>query len=236
MYLNDLHPEQLVTILAYVGSEHMEFNTMVEETGASKGIIHLAPILRNEKPVSFSGKSIQTHLLAFFDEQIPHVFRNVHLTLTRRDRESVWYTVTASAASVPYNRRRYYRCYIGLDSVVRIGAHRAAHNAIIKDLSIGGFGFVVSPDVECSIGEMVHFSLSERIPEVSKVFSFSIYGIIVNKRELENGNIVCGCRMTSNPANIDSYIATKERLRLQKERSAAAASFANDIRQKGRQI
>lgn len=225
MFLNNLHPEQLVTILAYVGSEHIEFNTMVEDVGLNKNTIHLAPILRDGKPVSFNGKSIQTHLLAFFDQQIPHIFRNVHLVLTRRDKESVWYTVTASTTSVPYNRRRYYRCYIGLDAVVQIGAHRAAHDAIIKDLSIGGFAFVVSSDVSCSIGEMVHFHLSERIHETSQLFTFSIYGIIVNKRELENGNVVCGCRMTSNPANIDSYIATKERLRLQKERSAASASF-----------
>lgn len=225
MHLNDLHPEQLVTILAYVGSEHMEFNTMVEDVGSDKNTIHLAPILRDEKPVSFNGKSIQTHLLAFFDDQIPHIFRNVRLVLTRRDKENVWYTATASTTSVPYNRRRYYRCYIGLDAVVRIGAHRAPHDAIIKDLSIGGFGFTVSSDVNCAIGDMVHFTLSERIQEVSKVFSFNIYGIIVNKRELENGNVVCGCRMTSNPSNIDSYIAIKERLRLQKERSTATASF-----------
>ncbi len=225
MHLNELQPEQLVTILAYVGSEHMEFNTMVEDVGSDKNTIHLAPILRDGKPVSFNGKAIQTHLLAFFDQQIPHIFRNVRLVLTRRDKESVWYTATASTTSVPYNRRRYYRCYIGLDAVVRIGAHRAPHDAIIKDLSIGGFGFTVSSDVNCAIGDMVHFTLSERIQEISKVFSFNIYGIIVNKRELENGNVVCGCRMTSNPANIDSYIAIKERLRLQKERSAATASF-----------
>ena len=225
MHLNELKPEQLVTILAYVGSEHMEFNTMVEDVSSDKNTIHLAPILRDEKPVSFNGKAIQTHLLAFFDQQIPHIFRNVRLVLTRRDKESVWYTATASTTSVPYNRRRYYRCYIGLDAVVRIGAHRAPHDAIIKDLSIGGFGFTVSSDVNCAIGDMVHFTLSERIQEVSKVFSFNIYGIIVNKRELENGNVVCGCRMTSNPSNIDSYIAIKERLRLQKERSTATASF-----------
>lgn len=225
MYLNELHPEQLVTILAYVGNEHMEFNTMVEDTGSDKNSIHLAPIMRNDKPVSFNGSSIQTHLLVFFDDQIPHIFRNVHLTLTRHGKNTVWYTAKVSTTSVPYNRRRYYRCYIGLEAVVQIGAHRSAHDAIIKDLSIGGFAFTVSSDVNCSIGDMVHFTLNERIPEAARVFAFSVYGLIVNKREMENGRIVCGCRMTSNPANIDAYIATKERLRLQKERNAAAVSF-----------
>lgn len=225
MYLNELHPEQLVTILAYVGNEHMEFNTMVEDTGSDKDIIHLAPIMRNGKPVSFNGSSIQTHLLAFFDDQVPHIFRNVHLALTRHDDGTICYLAKVSTTSVPYNRRRYYRCYIGLDIAVQIGAHRSSHDAFIKNLSIDGFAFVVSSEVICSIGDTVHFTLDEQIPKSTQNFHFSIHGVIVNKHAVKNGKVICGCRMTSNPTNINIYIATKERLRLQNERNGAAGSF-----------
>lgn len=221
MRLDELQTGQHVTILASVGNEQLEFSTTVEEINTKKHSIYLAPVLKDEKAVSFNG-NIQTHLLVYIDEQIPHIFRNVRIMLIRRGKGEICYTVTASTTSVRYNRRRHFRCYIGIEATVMVGVHRAPYDAIIKDLSISGFCFTVDSDKKCAIGDMVHFVLNERLPELMKNFSFNIYGIIVNRRELENGKTVCGCRITSNTAGIDSYIAMKERLRLQKTRGNAA--------------
>ncbi|MBO5278083.1 MAG: PilZ domain-containing protein [Lachnospiraceae bacterium] len=221
MRLDELQQEQKVTILASVGNEQLEFSSTVEDVNPQRHCVYLAPVLKNEKPVSFSGTP--THLLIYIDEQVPHIFRNVHITLVRRSKGEICYAVTASTTSVKYNRRRHFRCYIGIETTVMVGVHRAPYDAIIKDLSISGFGFTVDSDKECAIGDMVHFVLNERFPELMKNFSFNIYGIIVNRRELESGKTVCGCRITSNTAGIDAYIAMKERLRLQKERGNAVS-------------
>lgn len=228
MRLDELQEGQEVTILASVGNEQLDFTTTVEEVNTKKHCIYLAPILKDDKPISFRGNFVHTHLFVSLEEQIPHIFRNVQILLVRRNNDEICYNVTASTTSVKHNRRRHFRCYIGQETTFTVGTHRAPYLGILKDISISGFCFTVDSDKACAIGDMVHFKYNERIPEVMKVYNFNIYGIIVNIRELENGRTLCGCRITSNPAGIDSYIATKERLRLQKARSTAQPTLPHE--------
>lgn len=219
MRLEELEQGQLVTILVSFDKKYMEFNTMIEEVNQKKRLVYASPVMRNDKPVSFKSSSVRTHLLIFFRDRTPQIFRNVSIQLTGRDRDSVWYAISASTASLDFNRRKSYRCYIGEDITVMIGKHRTTYKAILRDLSAGGFSFSMETSKkDCKVGSMVHFVLNDFLDEIKERFSFSIYGIIVSKRELENNRMAYGCRITSSTRGIDSYIAKKERVRLQKTR------------------
>lgn len=226
MNLEELQPGLLATIIVSLGQKHMEFNTMIEEVNAKKKTAYIPPVLKDDKPISFNSNTVQTHLLVFFPDRTPQVFRNVKILLARRDRESLCYTVTSTSSSVDYNRRKHYRCYIGLDTTIMVGAHHSAYDAVLKDLSIGGFSFTMDSYLQCSVGDMVHFVLKEYIDELKENFQFSIYGIVVEARLLENDKTIYGCRITSNAYGIDSYIAKKERLRLQKTRGSLSSRSA----------
>ncbi len=223
MTIEELYQGQLAIIVVSFGQEHMEFNTMIEDINPKKKLIYTDPILRDDKPVSFGSSAVQTHLIVFFEDRAPQIFRNVQIHLTRRDKESLWYTIIAPTTSVEYNRRKHYRCYIGEDTSVMIGKHHTTYDAVLKDLSYGGFSFSIETERSCEIGDMVHFVLQDYIPELKERFSFSIYGIVVTKRDIENDRSVYGCRITSNTYGIDTYIAKKERVRLQKSRGGLSA-------------
>lgn len=227
MNLDELQPGQLATIIVSYGKEHMEFNTMLEDVYPKRRIICAAPVLKNEKPISFNSSAVQTHLVVFFEDKTPQIFYNVSIMLTRRDKTSVWYHITAPSNSIEYNRRKSYRCYLGIDTTVMIGPHHAAYDAILKDISVGGFSFTIDSFRSCDVGEMAHIILKDYIEELKESFTFSVYGIILTKRELENNRTVCGCRITSNTYGIDSYIAKKERIRLQKTRGGLTGSPAS---------
>lgn len=229
MRLDDLQQGQEVTILACVKNEQLSFTTTIEEVNTKKHCLYLAPILKDDKPISFKGSFIHTHLFVSLEDQIPHIFRNVQILLVRRTNNEICYNVTASTTSVKHNRRRHFRCYIGLENTFMVGAHRAPISGILKDISISGFCFSIDAAKTCSLGDMVHFRYTEQIPEISRLYHFNIYGIIVNIRELENGKILCGCRITSNTAGIESYIAAKERLRLQKTRINTPNTLPHNI-------
>lgn len=224
MTIEELYQGQLAIIMVSFGQEHMEFNTMIEDINPKKKLIYAAPVLRDDKPVSFSSSAVRTHLIVFFEDRTPQVFRNVTIQLTRRDKDSLWYAITAATTSVDYNRRKHYRCYIGENASVMIGRHHTTYDAVLKDLSYGGFSFTIETERTCEIGDMVHFVLQDYIPELNERFSFSIYGIVVTKRDIENERSVYGCRITSNARGIDTYIAKKERIRLQKSRGGMSSA------------
>lgn len=224
MNLDELQPGQLATIIVSYGKEHMEFNTMLEDVYPKKRIICAAPVLKNDKPISFNSTAVQTHLVVFFEDKTPQIFHNVKILLTRRDKTSVWYSISAPSNSIDYNRRKSYRCYLGMDTSIMVGPHHAAYDAILKDISVGGFSFTMDSFRNCSVGEMAHLILKDYIEELKENFTFSIYGIILTKRELENNRTIYGCRITSNTFGIDSYIAKKERVRLQKTRGGFSTS------------
>lgn len=222
MRLEELEQGQLVTILVSFGKKYMEFNTMIEEVSQKKRLVYTSPIMRNDRLISFKSSSVRTHLLAYFRDRTPQIFRNVSIQLTGRDVGSVQYAVSASSESLDFNRRKHYRCYIGEEVTIMIGRHHTTYKAVLKDLSVGGFSFCLETSKkECKVGNMVHFVLNEFLDELKERFSFSIYGIIVSKREIDNNRMIYGCRITSNTHGIAAYIAKKERVRLQRTRGGA---------------
>ena len=137
-------------------------------------------------------------------------------TLLRRSDGTLCYSLTTIAESVAYNRRQNFRCYVGIETSIQVGTNRAAHEAIIRDVSSNGFAVVCDSNVKFPSGSLVHVILNDKIEEFGEHYNFHLYGLVARIQELENGRTVYGCRLNNHVAGLDSYLMKKERNRLKK--------------------
>lgn len=228
MRIEELTPQQPITFLVIAGGQQLEFSSAVLDVLPRKHMIVAAPVLKDDKIVSFQGKGILVHLIVSFQDQKPHIFQNVTIRTAKKDDQSFCYTITTIAESREFNRRGAYRCFVGIDSSIRVGTNRSAIEATIKDVSITGFSFAADADREFQENESVHAVLNDYIEETAKNYSFHLFGIIVRHFRLENGKMVYGCKFTGKVAGLERYIMEKERLRLQRSRGTSKTPMKKD--------
>ena len=228
MRIEELEANQAIKLLVNAGNQQLEFPSTVLEAFPRKHLILTSPIMKDDKIISFSGKGIQTHVVVFFPDQKPIVFQNVTIQTTRDRNDALCYMITSLLDSREFNRRGAFRCYIGIDTHVRIGSHKGALEAIIKDVSSSGFAFALRGEKELEIGESVHAVLNDYIEETAKSYSFHLIGNIVRSYEMENKMTVYGCQLTTKIVGLDTYLVEKERIRLQRNRNSKSGVNKKD--------
>lgn len=223
MRIEELTSEQSLALLVIAGGQQLDFNVDFIEAYPRKHMIVTTPVMKNDKIVSFNGKGVLIHLIATFPDKKPLVFQNVTVRTAKREDNTLCYTITTIAESKELNRRGAYRCYIGIDTHVRVGSNRSTIEATIKDVSVTGFSFAVTnSDREFENGLGVHAVLNDYIEETMQSYSFHLLGNIVRHYELENGITVYGCHMPNRVIGLDKYLNEKERIRLRKAHGTAS--------------
>lgn len=216
MRIEELTPGQPITFIATIREETMEFPSRIMELYPKKRLVLADPVYLNEKVLYFRGKGLIVDLLVTFEDIKPQLFKNIQVSLMKKADKSLCYNLSTIVESKPYNRRKYYRCYVGVSTSIMYGANRNAHEIVIKDVSADGFSFVCGKDVEFNSEHLVHVVLNDYLEEIAENFSFHLYGFIVRSYETEGDRIVYGCRLNNRVAGLESYIMKKERIRIQK--------------------
>ncbi len=222
MRIEDLTADLPITFLVTIDKEFISFETKVQNVYPRKHLVLADAIYYNGKIVSFHGANIQVDVLVQKPAEKPQLFKDVTVTTMRKPDGSLCYNLATDAESKPYNRRQHFRCYVGLPSIVQFGSNKSAQDAIIRDVSLSGFSVTCPKDVELQEHQIVHALFNDYIDELDEKFSLHLYGLIVRSYELENGNIVYGCRLNSRVSGLDNYIAKKERIRLRKTNGSRA--------------
>lgn len=216
MRIEELRPGQELTLFVSVHSNSLVFTSKVQEINRKRHMIFADAVFQNGRPISFRGKGVVLNVLAATGNDKPHLFKNVANTLLRKSDGTLCYSLTTIAESVAYNRRENFRCYVGIETSIQVGANRAAYEAIIKDVSSNGFAVVCDNNVRFPLGSLVHVVLNDRIDGFGEWYVFHLYGLVARIQELENGRIIYGCRLNNHVAGLDSYLMKKERNRLKK--------------------
>lgn len=218
MFIDEISLGQKIDLEANIGTEQIKFETTVTESFAKKHMILADPVYKNEKVITFRAKGLIVNLSVSPDDSAPVVFKNVTVNLMKKTDDSLCYAITSIAEGKAINRRESFRCYVGISSAVQAGGNRAAHDAIIKDVSVTGFAVTCNdPEVEFRENQVLHVVLNDYLEELAENFSFQMYGIIVRIQELDNGRKIYGCKLNNKVPGLETYIFKKERLRLKKQ-------------------
>ncbi|HKM35894.1 MAG TPA: PilZ domain-containing protein [Lachnospiraceae bacterium] len=221
MRIEELTPGQPITLLIVAKDQQLEFSSTVLESLPRKHTIITTPVMKDDKVIAFHGKGFLVHLIVPFPDQKPYVFRNVTVYTAKKKDDSLCYTITTLAESKEFNRRGAFRCFVGIDTSVRIGSYRSSIEVTIKDVSSTGFSFTSSSEIKYNQNDIAHAVLNDYIEETAKKYSFHLLGNIIRCFRLGNGIIVYGCKFNTKIVGIDRYIMEKERIRLQRSRGTS---------------
>lgn len=216
MHIEELLPEQKVTLQVSVNGSILSFDTKVQEVSIKKQFILLDPIMQGDKGISFKGQGITVDLIVSYSDEKPHIFQDISILLQKKQDGKLCYLVTCTQESMAFNRRENFRCYIGVPTFIQCGGSKNPHDVIIRDVSYTGFSVVCSPEVSLERGHVIHAHLRDRIEETSANYSFNLYGLVSRMQVLPNGNVLYGCKLNGRVPGLDQYIMAKERYRLRK--------------------
>lgn len=204
------------TVVAKMGNETVELTTIFRDPIPKKRMITADPIYKNERVISFKAKGLIVDLLVNPPDSPPLIFKNVTIVLMKREDQSLCYAISSITDSKALNRREAFRCFVGIPTAVQGGGNKAAHDAIIKDVSITGFSVTCDVSVEFHENQVLHVILNDYLEEIAENFNFHLYGLIVRVVELEGNKVLYGCRLNNKVPGLDQYITKKERLRIKK--------------------
>lgn len=214
MRIEELAEGTLICFLVNIAGTHMTFDSRIMEVYPRKRLVLAEAVYRDNKVISFRGKNLIVDVLVLFPDEKPQLFKNVTITVMKKADNTLLYHLQTIAESKGYNRRENFRCFVGMESSVQFGSNRAAHNAIIRDVSVTGFSFVCSNKISLLQNQLVHILLNDYIEELAENFSFHLYGLITRFQEVDNNRILYGCRLNNPVIGLDNYIMKKERIRL----------------------
>lgn len=219
MFIDELQPEQKIDLMVKIAGQAMEFELFVKDTNSKKHTILTNVVYKDEKIVNLSGGGFLMEVHAYPGDGSPMVFKGVKLALMKDSKSGDFlYQITGPLEGKSFNRRENFRIYSGKEVVVQFGSNRSTDPAFIKDISATGVAIVTYNNEKVyKVGQIIHTVLNDIIEELNKKYSFQIYAIIVRVVELDNGNVVYGCKLNQKVPGLDQYIMTKERIRIKGE-------------------
>ena len=216
MQIDDLTAGLSLSFLINLNTEQLQFESKILEVYPHRHTLLAQGVFTDDKIISFRGKGLIVDLIVTLPEDKPQLFKNVTTNVVKLSDGTLCYTVSSIAGSKTYNRRQSYRCYIGIETAVQCGLNRAAHDAIIKDISYNGFSVVSREDLKLEVNQTVHAVLNDHMDETAENFNFHLYGLVARIQELENGLFLYGCRLNNPVPGLKQYIIKKERAVLRK--------------------
>lgn len=175
MQIDDLTAGLSLSFLINLNTEQLQFESKILEVYPRKHTLLAQGVFTDDKIISFRGKGLIVDLIVTLPEDKPQLFKNVTTNVVKLSDGTLCYTVSSIAGSKTYNRRQSYRCYIGIETAVQCGLNRAAHDAIIKDISYNGFSVVSKEDLKLEVNQTVHAVLNDHMDETAENFNFHLW-------------------------------------------------------------
>ena len=198
-YLTDVAEETVVSVSCGVGNNMVEFEGTV--TKVYDGFICLDIPKVDGKVLSFNG--VKTSILANVGEENLLKFPECNIVYLKG-----YYVAKCFKEGSKVNRRKSFRVGVSvLGSMHRLGVDPV--NVYVRDISATGFS--ITTDKALNVGDEICVRYSDL------GYKLILNGKIVRMVE-ENGKFIYGLQQTKETAGLSTYIASKQRDILRKQR------------------
>ena len=204
-----------VHLTATAGLEQLEFETSVVQAG--EGHIIVEPVKHNGKILNFSNSSIIKNVVV--DAQpLPEKYINVDVEITMLENKK-YHIILSDKEGIPINRRNEFRVYVGSYVTAQLANINQSIEAILKDVSVGGFSLVIRKEgidgIVGWVGQAIkvvyyHGGSKNRIPMV-------FIGQAVREEDKDEERVLVGCKSLRQPFGIEKFIADRQREELHRK-------------------
>lgn len=206
MNLCDLKHGEVITIKASHGLDCIEFQSTI--IGNTNGITTMDTVISSSKPVNFVSDFVKTDILYEASNNATYIFKNVHIINEKDTNDRLVSFIHCSDEGILLNRRETKRFVVNEVCVFSPGPHRAAVNAMIRDISMDGVCIVST--LAASVGSIGRFSfIPEKVKGLGNISEEIEICRVVN--DPDSDRVMCGCKFTSHNNMINKYIAAYQR-------------------------
>lgn len=205
MKLSEVEVGKKIQVIVVLDEKRLEFESVIAAVVDQSVLIE--PIMNDDKTVGFNNHEAAAIYIA--EDNKPYAWSSIEIKLVRYQ-EQIYHQLVAKTQGAPFNRRRAYRQYVGMEGMVN-DLHKN-YKVIVKDVSIGGCSFVCNEELEIGHNVLVSFSDDKE--------NYSIRCTIVRKYVIEeNGKTVYGCASHVANRKIEHFIMEHQIIDMQRRNS-----------------
>ncbi len=193
--------DNLIIQIAF-GKQTMDLPSKI--VGVKRDNLIVDIIYLDKKMLNLASNNIRINLMLIREGKVPIVWKNVTCKIIKENEQS-YYQITSYSEGYENNRREAFRLFIGNDGVAQVGINKKALEVIVRDVSENGFSFVTSTDVTMAVGEPV------RLVFIDLDITFSLMGIVVRKVNVNEKEVLYGCKLSVKNNKLLKYINDKQR-------------------------
>lgn len=190
--------------------QRYEFETRI--LGKKRREIILEPIRKDGRLLNVEGKEFVTDLFLWRSGDKPICWKNagLHCILWKKQ---VVYAVSADSVGKTYNRRNFFRLFVGEEAVARVGERRA-RRVVLKDISNSGFAIISQREVPD--GALI--AMNYPVELEGKERKLMLYGKVRRTESLPDGRVMYGCSLVRKNELVGRYVTQKQMEKLVRKR------------------
>lgn len=202
MKLDELSLDSKISINVSKGGKGATFFAKPEF--AMDGALYVAPIMHGEKMIDFSIPDLKIELVATKNGELPSRFKNIRIT-PEKVRGRVYHCISTKTTGARSNRRVSNRVPVGEMGKIIEDLNGAKFEALIKDVSESGIGFILDPKIrEYKVGERLRIYYVDP----TNFVTVDVNVRVARTEETPKGRLY-GCNFTRNYPQIVRYVALK---------------------------
>jgi len=225
MYIDQIGVGSEVSIEAWIGSKKIEVKSEVidmdpqlRELLAKKAkILPIKVLEEDDKVVTFPAGIV--YKIYISHEGTPFLWTEVAIKLIHHPKTGEkMHLIVSNQDAKQYNRREYYRLFLGYDGVAQIGANHKAFKVLVKDISATGVGFILDKNdmITVSIGDEVHLKFEDSFTNTKFDMITRIVRIV---DEEEDNRALMGCQQEKYSESLNKYVTVKQREKSKSQRA-----------------
>lgn len=174
-----------------------------------KGALLMDPVIYEDKVLNLAAEGIAVNVVVK-DEDIPIQFNNCAVKNIRLKDQS-FLVAACSQEGKRVNRRNAFRIFVGERGIVELVGKNRRLEAVVRDLSMTGFSFVVDVNEWEDDTTLVWLNFTGRYDEKMRM-----QGSVIRKSEGEGGRLIVGCQIIKCANDLAFYISYKQRENLKR--------------------
>lgn len=225
MRLRELENGAEIGITAYMNGVTAEFKSEVVKPyskedfdilkditeGHDFTVINLVTL--DEKRINFIVEGIKYRVTGC-KEGFSYYWRNPAIVVATLPTLGNVHVVIANSEGIQFNRREYFRLWLGIHGTVSYGEYGVPYDIVVKDVSATGIGILAESFHSINIGDSIEVQFKdERMHTSKREYVSTLYTVeaevvrIVPRDERHN---IIGCIITSNTKEIEQLIYRKQ--------------------------
>lgn len=208
MKLSELKKGQEITIRCKYKDMLVDKKAVVADV---RGEVILLNLIRHENQiVDFSSPNV--HLIAIYEDglDMPKAWTNCKIQRKTVDGKE-YHALAAPKPSVRVNRRKVPRIVLDMPGILRVTSVPHGIEIVVHDLCVNGIGFQSPVKVEEQEHRHLQIIFTDDTLDEDEETEIKVEARVVWKKELKDGGMYYGCRLTHMEENLGYYVAEKMR-------------------------